>query len=128
MESFKVISKKRTCPGVRLAPVSPMCVCVWQRYSPNGWMDFDESFHKWSDRYLWGPFFLRFWNFQTMTSWRPFLRFFVPSISHKSFYLSKTHHQSLFYITRPSIWYQTRIDSDKSILHPIWLLVTFRLS
>ena len=33
-----------------------------------------------------------------------------------------------FSITRPPIRYQTRLDSDNSILTLIWLLVTFRLS
>ena len=44
-----------------------VCVCVWQRYSPNGWMDFDEIFHKWSDRYLWGLFFS---DFEISKRWR----------------------------------------------------------
>ena len=52
-----------------------VCLCVWQRYSPNGWMDFNEIFYKWSDRYLRGSIFLDFDISKSMTSWRPFCTF-----------------------------------------------------
>ena len=52
-----------------------MCVCVWQCYSSNGWMDFDEIFYKWSDRYLRGRFFSDFEHSKSMTPWRPFCTF-----------------------------------------------------
>ena len=54
-------------------------VCVWQRYSPNGWMDFDEIFHKWSDRYLWGPFFS---DFEISKRWRHGGHFCTFSLGH----------------------------------------------
>ena len=47
-----------------------VCVCVWQRYIPNGWMDFDDIFYKWSDRYLRGQFFSDFDISKSMTSAR----------------------------------------------------------
>ena len=56
-----------------------MYVCVWQRYSPNGWMDFDEIFHKWSDRYLWGPFFS---DFEISKRWRHGGHFCTFSLGH----------------------------------------------
>ena len=56
-----------------------VCVCVWQRYSPNGWMDFDEIFHKWSDRYLWGPFFS---DFEISKRWRHGGHFCTFSLGH----------------------------------------------
>ena len=39
-----------------------VCVCVWKLSCSNGWVDFDEIFYKWSDRYLRGPFFSDFEN------------------------------------------------------------------
>ena len=58
-----------------------MYVCVWQRYSPEGWMDFDDFFYKWSDKYLRGPFFLDFEISKSMTSWRQCCTF-SPGHSH----------------------------------------------
>ena len=52
-----------------------MCVCVWKLYSQNGCVDFDETLHKWSDRYLLVSFFSIFENSNLMTSWRPFCIF-----------------------------------------------------
>ena len=49
-----------------------VCLCI---YSLNGWLDFYENFHKWSDRYLQGLFFSDFRNSKLMTSWRPFCTF-----------------------------------------------------
>ena len=50
-------------------------VCVWKLYSKNGCVDFDETLHKWSDRYLLVTFFSIFENSNLMTSWRPFCTF-----------------------------------------------------
>ena len=63
-----------------------MCVCVCvtalQPKRMNGfWWNFPQM--------IWQIFvrsiFLRFWNFQTMTSWRPFLHFFVRALSRSQF-------------------------------------------
>ena len=50
-------------------------VCVCHLYSLNGWTDFDETFHKSSDRYLPVTFFAVFEISNLMTSWRPFCIF-----------------------------------------------------
>ena len=50
-------------------------VCVWKLYCQNGWVDFAETLHKWSDRYLLVSFFSIFENSNLMTSWRPFCIF-----------------------------------------------------
>ena len=52
-----------------------LSVCVCHLYSLNGWTDFDETFHKWSDRYLPVSFFAVFEISNLMTSWRPFCIF-----------------------------------------------------
>ena len=73
------------CVCVSVCVCVCVCVCVLQRYSPNGWMDFDEIFYKWSDRYLWGPFFADFEMSKSMMSWRPFLHFFAGALSQSQF-------------------------------------------
>ena len=64
-------SKPRVCVWVCVCA----SVCVWKLYSPNGCVDFDETLHKWSDRYLLVTFFSVFENSNLMTSWRPFCTF-----------------------------------------------------
>ena len=54
---------------------------MWKLCSPKGWVDFDEIFYKWSDRYLRGPFLSDFEISKSMTSWRPFCTF-SPGHSH----------------------------------------------
>ena len=45
-----------------------LSVCVCNLYSLNGLADFDETFYKWSDQYLWGPFFSVFEISKSMVS------------------------------------------------------------
>ena len=49
---------KGVCMYVFLYVCKCVCVslCVLQRCCPNGWIDFNETFYKWSDRYLRGPY------------------------------------------------------------------------
>ena len=61
-----------------------LSVCVCHLYSLNGWTDFDETFHKWSDRYLPVTFFAVFEISNLMTSWRPFCIF--ASVHFRGFY------------------------------------------
>ena len=60
-------------------------VCVCHLYSPYGWVDFDETFHKWSVGYLPVTFFTDFGNSKWMTSWRPFCTFFIRALSQSQF-------------------------------------------
>ena len=82
------------------------CLCVWRTSgeqarpdcmpavlfiyffcSSNGWMDFDEVFYKWSDRYLRGPIISDFENSISMTSWRPFCTFLLGHSQGRNFAL-----------------------------------------
>ena len=67
-----------------------MCVCMYvcacvtalQPKRMDGfWWNFPQMIRQIFVRSV----FLRFWNFQTMTSWRPFLHFFVGALSRSQF-------------------------------------------
>merc|ERR1712074_465439 len=62
-----------------------LCVCVCHLYSPNGWTDFDETFHKSFSMNLLNTFFSYFENSNLMTSWWPLLLFSVPALSRSQF-------------------------------------------
>ena len=47
-----------------------VCVCVSHLYSPNGWTNFDETFHRLPAKYLLNTFFSDFEHSNLMTSWR----------------------------------------------------------
>merc|ERR1712148_84176 len=60
-------------------------VCVCHLYSPNGWTDFDETFHKLFSMNLLNTFFSDFENSNLMTSWRPLLLLSVGALSRSQF-------------------------------------------
>merc|ERR1712203_962795 len=60
-------------------------VCLCHLYSPNGWTDFDETFHKLSTMNLLNTFFFDFENSNVMTSWQPLLLLSVPALSRSQF-------------------------------------------
>merc|ERR1712090_55944 len=62
-----------------------LSVCVCHLYSPNGWTDFDETFHKSFTMNLLNTFFSDFENSNLMTSWRPLLLFSVRALSRSQF-------------------------------------------
>merc|ERR1712203_265244 len=63
-----------------------LSVCVSHLYSPNGWTNFDETFHKSFSMNLLNTFFSDFDNSNLMTSWRPLLLFLVRALSRSQFY------------------------------------------
>ena len=82
---LNMLGSNRGCLCVCLSVRACVCVCVCHLYSPNGLVDFDETFHKWSWRYLPVTFFTDFENSKWMTSWRPFCTFFIPALSRSQF-------------------------------------------
>ena len=64
-------SKPRVCVCVSVC----LSVCLCQLYSLDACVDFNETLHKWSDRYLPVTFFAVFESSNLMTSWRPFCIF-----------------------------------------------------
>ena len=80
-----VAMKLKVCVCVCFCVCVCVSVCVWQRYSPNGWMDFDEISYKWSDRYLRGKFFSDFEISKLMMSLRPFCTFIFGALSWSQF-------------------------------------------
>ena len=76
-----VAIEPRVCVHVCMCVYVRPSLCVWQRCSPNGWIHFNETFYKWSDRYLRGPFLSDFDISKWMTSLRAFCTF-TPGHSH----------------------------------------------
>merc|ERR1712074_335374 len=62
-----------------------LCVCLCHLYSPNGWTNFDETFHKSCSINLLNKFFSDFEKSNLMTSWRPLLLFSVRALSRSQF-------------------------------------------
>ena len=79
-----MLRSNRGCANLCVCVCMCVCVHVWQRYSPNRWMDFDEIFHKWSDRHFIGQFFSDFEMSKSMTSKRHFA-LFVGALSRSQF-------------------------------------------
>ena len=88
IQSFwlNMLQCNRGCVYVCMCVYMYVCVCVCvtalQPKRMDGfWWNFPQM--------IWQIFarsvFLRFWNFQTMTSWRPFLHFFVRALSQSQF-------------------------------------------
>merc|ERR1712074_85453 len=73
------------CVSVCLCVCVSVCVCVCHLYSPNGWTDFDETFHKLFTINLLNTFFSDFEHLNLMTSWRPLLLFLVRALSRSQF-------------------------------------------
>ena len=80
-----VAMEPRVCVCVCVCLSVCLSVCVWKLSCSNGWVDFDEIFYKWFDRYLRGPFFSDFENSKSMTSLRPFCMFCVGALSWSQF-------------------------------------------
>ena len=76
---FNILMGKKLHSIMSVCVCMYVCVCVWQRYSPNGWMDFDEIFHKWSDKYLRGLFSS---DFEISKRWRHGGHFCTFSLGH----------------------------------------------
>merc|ERR1712105_497014 len=72
-------------PRVSVCVCVCLSVCLCHRFSPNGWTDFDETFHKSFTIHLLNTFFSDFENSNLMTSWRPLLLFSVGALSRSQF-------------------------------------------
>merc|ERR1712074_379367 len=75
----------RVCECLSVCLCVCVCVCVCHLYSPNGWTDFDETFHKSFSMNLLNTFFSDFDNSNLMTSWRLLLLFSVRALSRSQF-------------------------------------------
>ena len=77
-----------------------LSVCMCHLYSPNRWTDFDETFHKSSERYLPVNFFDVFKISTLITSWRLFCIFALRHSHGRIFgpIFSKFGHKVLWYM------------------------------
>merc|ERR1712074_95864 len=102
----------RVCVCLSVCLCVCVCVCVCHLYSPNGWTDFDETFHKPFSMNLLNTFFSDFEKFKLMTSWRPLLLFSVGALSRSQFCSDFLQILGRVSKTRPTVCY---LKSAKSI-------------